>query len=201
MKLTKYAVAAILAAGMTLSAHALTITLPGISGFQRTASLTDASVGYYGTGNGRVQEVEGYLGGDWTERGSVAPANNSGLGTFSDGLLTVMVTSGTFGNSPVAGTWTINSASFWTTYADAAISMHAGNGGGNPDHFVWLITDGMLSGTWSYAVLSGTGGGLSNLKLYSRGTGTSVPDGSSTIALLGSALVGVGALRHKLFKA
>lgn len=50
------------------------------------------------------------------------------------------------------------------------------------------------------AANGGTGRyGLSFYSLYSPTT--SVPDGGSTIALLGSALVGVGALRRKLLKA
>ena len=201
MKLTKYAAAAVLAAGMTLGANALTITIGDGPPTQRTASLTDATAGFGGEGNATAATVNAGFAplAPWTERGSIAGAQDTG-GTLSDGLLTVALLTGTWGNNgPVTGTWAIG-ASFWTLYADAAISMHAGGGrqSNTPDHFVWHVADRATSGTFSYDGTCCNGGGLSNIKLYSSGTGTSVPDGGSTLALVGLAIAGLGLARRKL---
>jgi hypothetical protein len=86
----------------------------------------------------------------------------------------------------------------------AVISMHVGNGNGEPDHFIWALSPGLLTGSWSYngnSPLLG-GGGFSNMKLYSSaagipgtGGGGRVPDGGTTIALLGVSLLGLGSAR------
>jgi hypothetical protein len=78
--------------------------------------------------------------------------------------------------------------------------MHVGNGGGDPDHFIWQVEQDELSGTWSYTRGNTGGGGLSNLKLYTAGTGTSVPDAGTTLVLLGGSLIGLGALRRRFSK-
>jgi hypothetical protein len=135
----------------------------------------------------------------WTERADAAGGSGTS-GLLTDGMLTVNVTSGTWGSKVVAGTWDINYANFWTDFADAAISMHVG---GNPsdgvtDHFIWLVTQGETSGTWSYNGGDPIGGGLSNLKLYSSGTGNRVPDGGATLALLGIASIGLAGMRRRM---
>jgi hypothetical protein len=68
----------------------------------------------------------------------------------------------------VEGQWYIED-SFWDNYSRAVITMHVGNGGGNPDAFAWLITPGETSGYFSYERVAGTGGGLSNLFLFGSG--------------------------------
>lgn len=191
---------AVCAMCMPLAGSALTITLPSdITGYQRQASLADASQGWYGTGNATVQDVESYFPtlSPWTERGSVSPSSGSGTGIYEGNALTVNVLTGSFGGTDVTGTWTINDTSFWSSYGNAAISMHVGNGAGDPDHFVWLIDQGKTTGTWSYRVFSGGGGGLSNLKLYSSGTATKVPDGGYTLVLVGLAFSGLGLICRK----
>lgn len=165
----------LVAAGTPSLTHAVAITLPGVSGYQRTATLDSATSGTFGTGPGNIFAVEGATGLDLTA---------------SDGLFTVNILSGAWGSTAASGTWTIGS-SFWSTYADAVISMHVGNGGGDPDFFAWVIERGQTSGTWSYTKLTGHGGGLSNLHLYGSGVASRVPDSASTLALLG---VGLGAL-------
>ena len=45
--------------------------------------------------------------------------------------------------------------------------MHVGNGQGDPDWWFFDITQGETAGTFSYDRLSGGGGGLSNLFLWS----------------------------------
>lgn len=69
----------------------------------------------------------------------------------------------------VMGTWYIDD-SFWDTYGRAIITMHVGEGGGNPDAFAWLITPGETSGYFSYERVAGKGGGLSNMFLFGSGT-------------------------------
>ena len=161
---------------------------------QRTAGLGDAIVGseFTGTGNGRVQEIEAAYGGNWTE---INERTSSG----TSGIFTVALDSGySWGANSVKGTWTIADPLFWSKYAMGAISMHVGNGNGDPDHWGWKLTPGQLTGLWEYNKISGGGGGLSNLKLYSSGTGTSVPDGGSTLLALGISLLGLGGARRFL---
>ena len=184
---------------VTTVSQATSITLGGGVGF-RSATLDSAVAGsgHTGSGNATVTDIEGYYGGDWTERGSVESGSGSGL--FSDGLLSVNVTSGQFGVNKASGTWTVSS-SFWTTYGEGAISIHVGNGNGEPDHFAWKLTPGLLSGTWDYDGTPLRGGGLSNIKLYSTGTGTTVnptnvPEGGSSIALLASSILGMLTFRR-----
>lgn len=204
MKLKTITLAAALVAGLTVSAHAATITIGAGPPTQRTASLTDATAGFGGEGNATVADVNGGFGSlaPWTEVASMARGDNA-TGSFTVGLLTIALSAGDkWGNDPdnkITGTWAID-ASFWTQYADAAISMHVGGGrqSNTPDHFVWHVADGATSGTWSYDGSCCNGGGLSNFKLYGSGTGTSVPDGGSTLALIGLAVAGLGLARRKL---
>jgi len=184
-----------------LATQAVPITLGGPLPTTRTATLGSATAGFTGSGNATVTDINAGFAGmaPWTERGSAAGADNSS-GVLVAGQLTVNVTSGAWGSKMASGTWTINNSSFWTSYADAAISLHVGNGRNvdEPDHFAWLIEQGQTSGTWSYDGGSLRGGGLSNLKLYSSGTGSNVPDGGSSLALIGLAVASLGFLRRKL---
>lgn len=183
--------------------HGAVITLGGPLPDMRTATLSSAESGFTGSGNATAAVVSTTLGGTWTERGSIE-GGSAGPGSLSDGMFNVVVSSGTWGSKgPISGTWTITNSSFFTTYADAAISLHVGNGGGEPDHFIWKLTPDLLTGTFSYDGNGIGGGGLSNLKLFSSGTGTppppggggKVPDGGTTLLSLGLALVGLGSMR------
>ena len=114
------------------------------------------------------RDVNAALGGTWTERADVT-------GEGSNGWLNIDITSGAFGQPPTVGTWTILQSDFWTNplYGGAgAISIHVGNGNGEPDHWIFRLTPGLLTGDWNYIQNIGEGGGLSNFKLY---TGTGVP--------------------------
>ena len=78
--------------------------------------------------------------------------------------------------------------------------MHIGNGGGDPDHWAWLLDANALSGTWSldytYAPNTSTkGGGLSNIRLWGV-SGGSVPE-PSTIVLLGLGILGLVLARRR----
>lgn len=201
MKLTKYAAAAVLAAGMTLSAHAVPIVLGGPLPTFRTATLGSATAGFTGTDNATEDDVDISIPGfaPWNEEADIA-GGSAGPGSIIDGRFTVETTSGNWGSKKVSGNWSID-ASFWTFFDDAAISLHVGGGGNpgpEPDHFIWLIERGATSGSWSYDGTGLGGGGLSNLKLYSSGTPHNAPDGGSTLALVGLAIAGLGLARRKL---
>lgn len=207
MKNKCYLVAALGAFAICLmpQANAASITLGGPLPTARTATLDSAQAGAgnssTGSGNATAAVVTAFFGVPYTERADVA--GNGGPGNYSNGQLSVQVLTGSWGDKgPLTGNWTITNAAFWTTFGNAAISMHVGNGGGEPDHFIWKLTQGAQTGTWSYSGLGLGGGGLSNLKLYSNGTGGPggggggrVPDGGTTIACLGFALLGLGSMR------
>lgn len=176
-------------------ASALALTLGGFP--DRQATLDSATQGTTGSGNATAATLNGISFGGlapWTERDQSTSSTNGGL-------FTVDLTSGSWGSGNASGTWTINDGSFWTTYGNVAISMHVGNGSrSNIHHFIWLIQQGQLTGTWSYTRGSTSGGGLSNLKLYTSGTGSRVPDSGATVALLGLSLLGLASVRKMLRK-
>jgi hypothetical protein len=178
--------AATLFAGAAFNTQAATITIGSV---QRTASVTSAVSGFTGVSiNPDGATVGGHLGG--------------GTWTNAESLFTINFTTGNFNSNNVAGTWAIQ-PSFWAMYGNAAISMHVGQGSGDPDYFVFLVTPGETNGTFSYDRLSGGGGGFSNMKLWGNGAPSNtntpgVPDSGSTVALLGLSVLGLGFLRRRL---
>tara|TARA_R110000868_G_scaffold159_3_gene1692 strand:+ start:80564 stop:81139 length:576 start_codon:yes stop_codon:yes gene_type:complete len=172
----------LVAANMSWSANI------GCGSTQRWAELDSATLCKTGEGNtnGNGSTINTLFGPTWTQQGS----NDGSNGT--SGFLTTDADSW---GQHVTGTWAID-ASFWSLFGEAIISIHVGNGGGSPDHFAWTIETGATSGTFSYDKLTGGGGGLSNMKLWSRGAPTTVPEPGS-IALLGLGLVGLVASRRK----
>lgn len=213
MKKTTAALLALSLLGAGVTAQAATCTSSSITnpGSSRTWTLDvtnavdDCTTG---EGNPDAADVAAWLTGTWSNRGELT-------GNGLNGFLTADVTSGSWGSSPVAGTWGI-SASFWTLYADAVISFHVG--GGQPDDVgdfaLFLVKDGETSGTWSFSQIDMKGGGLSNIKLWSRGVATSsssggtsgdipssssgnqVPEPASSMVLLGLGLLGLGFMRR-----
>lgn len=130
---------------------------------QRVATLSDAiecktlnSVNL--NSSAQIDALYDDLGDPWVKEGELTGAGSNDLFT---------VTADSWGVD-VEGNWYIAS-SFWQTYGRAVITMHVGQGGGNPDAFAWLITPGQLTGYFSYERISGTGGGLSNLFLFGSG--------------------------------
>jgi hypothetical protein len=160
---------------------------------QRTATLDSAdSCTTAGEETGTPQAADvlaKYPGSAWSKRGELSGSNGT------NDLFTV--TASSWGNN-VTGTWAIN-PSFWTSYGEAVITMHVGNGAGDPDWWFFDITQGATAGTFSYDKLNGGGGGLSNLFLWSRGTPPPPPEVPlpGTLGLLGLGLVGLGAVRRR----
>jgi hypothetical protein len=158
---------------------------------ERTATLAEAEDCITGLGNANTNVVNDgdYFGAEeWTQEGELT---DEGTNDF----LTIDLTSGSFGESDVEGTWSID-PTFWTIYGEAMITFHVGNGNGDPDHWAFLITPGETSGTWSYEDLDGQGGGLSNFMLFGRGTPTNVPE-PVTLVSLGTGLAGLALLLRK----
>jgi hypothetical protein len=158
---------------------------------QRVATLSDAmecktlnSVNL--TSPAQIDALFDDLGDPWIQEGVLTAVG-------SNDLLTV--TADSWGVD-IEGTWSLL-PSFWSTYSRAVITMHVGNGGGNPDAFAWLITPGTETGFFSYERIAGTGGGLGNLTLFGSGEPLSVPE-PGTLVLLGLGLAGFGlSRRHK----
>ena len=195
-------VAAIITMAGVKSAEAGTITCPGLaSGPDRQMTLGSAIGCAYGNGANPdaalIAATTGFAG-TWTSEGSLTPESPSD----TNDLFTVDITGGSWGSIPASGTWAID-PSFWTTWGRAVISAHVGQGGGNPDYWLFEIEQGELTGTWDLVKLGGTGGGFSNMKLWGSGTpvtefecegvcATAVPEPASLL-LFGTGLVAVAA--------
>lgn len=114
----------------------------------------------------------------------------------SNGWFGVSLDTGSdWGQSNVSGEWSLDSA-FWDAYNEGVISMHVGNGGGDPDFFAWKLSDGASTGSFSYERLAGGGGGLSNLKLWGRVTEVIRIEEPANIALFIIGLFGLFASRR-----
>ncbi|MEL0586969.1 MAG: PEP-CTERM sorting domain-containing protein [Candidatus Thiodiazotropha sp. (ex. Lucinoma kazani)] len=160
----------------------------------RSATLEGAAECAYGLGNPDASDINVYWGDEfsWLMAGEIALADGASGG--SDGYFSATADGG-WGAIPNSGTWEIATA-FWDVYDNAVITMHVGNGGGDPDHWAWLMSDGALSGDWNLEQISGNGGGLSNFKLWGTETTASVPE-PTTLTLIGIGLAGLGFARRK----
>lgn len=184
---------------LTYSASALTVTLGTPP--NRTGTLTSAEEGIVHAGNvNNLNAPISYQGyNTWVKRGEVVSSTSGGL----NDIFKVTLTSGSWGGSPVSGTWEITDANFWSTYNSGAISLHVG-GGSFKDYnaYIWLLTPNLLQGTFSIQNGINNGGGLSNLFLYGSPEGsnpppTTVPDSGTTLVLLGAALLGLAGFRNR----
>jgi len=170
---------------------------------ERTAFIGDVSALVdckTGSKNPKKSDIDSYFGGSWEIIGELE--SDSGAGFIGDEIFSAIITHGTWGSAPVAGTWSIGS-SFWDSNDSAVISMHIGNGGGEPDHFAWgLITADDSSGFFGIGFewqgttmddsfpsdLSISGAGLSNIKLW--GENPVVVPVPAAVWLFGTALIG-----------
>lgn len=197
---TLFAGAALFAIASALSAETVFIMTDGgggefyYAGSEREAHLVSATGGYAVgdvTGTPGAADVAARFGGTWTNEGAVAGADGT-----NDMLTIALAPGNTWGNGPLSGTWAINPL-FWSTYGDAVITMHVGNGSGDPDWFFWKITALETSGKFTYERISGGGGGLSNLFLWGSGTPQKrVPDGGLTLVMLAVSMCGTLAARR-----
>jgi hypothetical protein len=143
---------------------------------------------------------------DWDYRG--------GIDSIGDGsaLLNIILLTGTWTEKNITASWEL-AAGFWQTYGTAVFSVHAG-GGNHPnlsEFGAFIITPGEYSGSWAFVQnpatgQSGGGGGLSNAKLWTAGTGkiidvpAEVPE-PGILLLLGSGLLGLGLRNGRKTKA
>lgn len=138
----------------------------------------------------RNPKGDSFFGGGWTDAGELTRNG-------TDGFLTVILTSGSWGKSPIEAIWTIDPA-FWLANVAAVISTHVGNGKGDPDWWAWTIETGALTGKFTYEDFDRRGGGLSNIRLWSKPGPVGVPE-PGTLMLLGLGVLGmsVGKRRRK----
>jgi hypothetical protein len=201
MKIAKIAAATLVLAGLSQVTLAAPITCTDTPG-PRNWTLGEATACGTTSGNpnssGDINGVDVDVGaasdfaGTWVKEGDVTAG-----GDFSN-LLNVALNAGSsWGNAPVAGTWTLV-ANFWSLYSGAVITIHVGGGPTDPDDAAaFRITSGQLSGTWSFTQGEGTnGGGLSNVGIWTSGPRQQVPE-PMTLGLLGLGLVGVGFARRR----
>ncbi len=160
---------------------------------QRVATLSDAiecktlnSVNL--NSPAQIDALYDDLGDPWVKEGELT-------GSGTNDLFTVAADSW---GIDVEGQWYI-ADSFWDTYGRAVITMHVGNGGGNPDAFAWLITPGETSGYFSYERIDGTGGGLSNLFLFGSGEPVLKVTESNIVFLMLMGLFSLFAARHRVY--
>ncbi|MDH5301525.1 MAG: PEP-CTERM sorting domain-containing protein [Gammaproteobacteria bacterium] len=154
----------------------------------RIATLVDAAQCAYGSSANPDASLVGSIYGDtWTKAGELT-------GNGTNGYFTA--TGNNWGSIPASGTWAID-PSFWNHFTKGAISMHVGQGGGDPDYWVWLLKDDSTSGTWDLAKLQKSGGGgLSNIKLWGVVGEREVP-APGVLALLGVGLFGLVVARRR----
>jgi hypothetical protein len=178
--ITKLGLSAVLAVGMTLSAKALSITpatVPQLTGNETsTAEILVAIASTIGSSTSLYkQDVGGPESGDFAGNYSTVFSNS--------------------GSDP----------------SDATIS-HTGGAAINSDPIYLLVKDGNHTPAWYLFTIAGwngtddlvltgfwpEGGAISHVDIFGGDGGDHVPDGGSTLALLGVGIVLLGMARRKL---
>lgn len=199
-KTTRILAGALLTASAFISQGAFSSTLVYVTpvtssatcgGADRTATWNGAFQCTTGSGTGTADaaDIASVFGGVWANQGSfTADGSNS--------MVSITLDAGSFwGGAPISGVWTL-SDTYWSIYGSAVFSLHVGNGSGTPDQWLFNIAPGTKTGSFSYSVTNGTGGGLSNVFLWSSGAPTQVPE-PAPLGLLGLSLAGVGFVRRR----
>jgi len=143
-----------------------------------TTTGPDAECFSFGTGNNPDPIAAGYTLINKEETGSTEAA---GL------VLTGLGTTG--------GTFSYNVA-LWSSFSNLIIVFKSGEGQRDPDWAAFDLDPLAISGLWNIYP-AGTQS-LSHASLYGLAGTTTVPDGGTTLSLLGLGLLGLGYARHRL---
>lgn len=184
-------ITALIGTGLALSAviaHATPITCGDPSVREATLSPAQScrtAVDVGDTGNPNANDIrDAYAGGAWTALGDIT------VDSFN---------AGAFGRNNVDLDWSIDPG-HWADFGQIVVSIHVGNGGGDPDWFAWLLETHATTGNLVYDRISGGGGGFSNIKAWGRGERTRRAPVSepTTLALLSlGLLIGVCRARRR----